>query len=114
MDISHTSTKAPMIELGEPFFEQSHKEQVRYLHKLASAMNHAADIIQKERDALLSQKIALEQQLLQAQNALGIQKASMINAITNNNAQNQETGSRIVELQNRVKVQGARIRELEG
>lgn len=42
------------IRLTEKFHARPSHEQQRYLHELASTMNHALDVMQKERDEVIA------------------------------------------------------------
>lgn len=91
------------MEFSEQFHERSEPEQIEYLKKLASTQNHALDLMQKERDALLVKVAALETQIENAQRAYDIQKQITHDLVTQSNALDQGVAERIHELEARVK-----------
>ena len=106
-------TPAPQIDFGKDFEEFDDKRKIRYLKKLSSAMNHAADIIQKERDTLLQEIQVFMKAADHADQAVGIQKDIVVKAITNHNAEKQDLIKRIQELETEAKVQDKLIKRLE-
>jgi predicted nucleic acid-binding Zn-ribbon protein len=87
------------------FFEQSPKKQVSYLHRLASSLNHALDLMQKERDKYAGEVLVLKQSVDNAQKALDIQKTITRSMIEGANADGQEAAERIHELEAQIKDQ---------
>jgi hypothetical protein len=104
----------PQIDFGKEFEEDfDDKRKIRYLKKLSSAMNHAADVIQKERDELLYQLQVAVKSVEHADEAVAIQKDIVIKAITNHNAEKQNLIKRIQELETEAKVQDKLIKRME-
>ena len=93
------------IDWGKEFEEFDDKRKIRYLKKFSSAMNHAADVIQKERDALLKEFAKQVKLVEHADEATSIQKSIVIKAITDFNAEKQELIKRIQELEGIVRTQ---------
>jgi len=83
----------------ERFDERPQKDQIEYLKKLCSSQNHALDLMQKERDALLVDKNTLTQQLANAQTAFDAQKEIVINLVTKSNEDKEQFAKRIQELE---------------
>jgi hypothetical protein len=105
-------SKGHRLQFGEKFYEWETKEQVEYLIKLASSMNHAADMIQRERDALLQKHEQLFRTLESCDKNLNTQKQININMITSANAKEQKYIKDIQLLQSRVRAQDAVIEKL--
>ena len=104
----------PQIDFGRDFEEDfDDARKIRYLKKLSSAMNHAADVIQKERNALLLDLKAALKAAEHADEAVTIQKDIVVKAITNYNAEKQDLIKRIQELETEVKVQEQLIKRME-
>jgi hypothetical protein len=51
-DWMRESRNVPLIELGDKWKVRSPEEKIKYLIKLASSLNHACQLIQKERNEL--------------------------------------------------------------
>ena len=94
---------APQINWGKDFEDWDKDHQLRYLKKLCSALNHATDLIQKERDALLEKMEVLKVSTENADSATSIQKNIVLNAITSHNKDKQNLIQRIQELEKEVK-----------
>ena len=96
----------PMIKWGTGYQRMTLRERIRYLERVASAMNHAAATIQGERDEL-NRLIALKEKQVQAAKIALDQNNDMIEReITKMNAERQRYNAAIAELR-------ARVRELE-
>lgn len=104
-----TIPKLKMIKFGEEFEQWDKPKQIRYLKRLASSMNQAADILQTERNALLVQIDGLKSQLEYAQINVTQNKTIMLNALNQYNAERQELITQIQELQTRIKAQDVAI-----
>lgn len=74
LDKNLIDRRPPKIQWGQKYQKFSDKEKIKYLEKLASTMNHAAHLVQNERNELgnlcelkekqlESMKIAMEQNL---------------------------------------------------
>lgn len=100
------NNNAPSLFFGEKFKQWTPQEQIAYLKKLAASQNQALDEMQKDRDRLVVENRALHNQIVNAEDALHIQKGINQAAILKQNADVQEAGARIVELQARLREVG--------
>ena len=82
--------QAPQIDWGEDFLNWDFDKQNRYLKRLCSALNHATDNIQKERNDALDKLHEMQANLENADNNVSVQKDIVIRAITSHNAEKQE------------------------
>lgn len=87
------------IKFGRKFNGWDEAQQLDYLKKLASSQNEALDQMQKERDSLLAKVMELESALLNAEQAMMIQKNINRASMLKQNEDGQEAGKRIQELQ---------------
>ena len=104
--------KIPQIIYGEDFEERTDSEKISYLKGLASTMNHAADLMQKERNVLAA---GIERHKLLTENAeksLTIQKAVMTNQLISGNEQIQQLSLQIQDLQKQLKQAHQTIEDL--
>ena len=97
--------EAPQIDFGQDFEDFDPVRKIIYLKKLSSAMNHATDLIQKERNILLDQAVELKAVAKNADDAVAIQKAIVLKAITDHNIEKQQLIKRLQELESRIKAQ---------
>lgn len=104
----------PQIDFGQDFEDFDDKRKIIYLKKLCSAMNHATDLIQQERNELLQQNEVLTRQAENAENRAQIHKDSLMKGLTESNAEKQELYKTIAQLHDRVRAQDAVIKELNG
>lgn len=95
--------QAPQIDWGEDFNSWDIEQQNRYLKRLCSALNHAADMIQNERNEALNKLHEMKQILENADQATAVQKGIAHRAITAHNLEKQELIVRIRELETEVK-----------
>lgn len=95
--------KVPQIDWGDDFEAFDDKGKIRYLKKLASALNHSADIIHKERNEALKQCHVMAQDVENANKSVEIQKTIVRNALEGFNAEKQELINRIQELEQELK-----------
>lgn len=105
-------TRARMINFGAEFDKWEPQRQIKYLKNLASAMNHAADVIQGERNALATEVETLKKQLENADKNVQNQKTILINAITENNRKSDEMGAIVQNLEGDIKKKETIIKEL--
>lgn len=96
--------RAPGIAIGDGFKDQPLKEQARYMHRLASSMNHAAKLLQDERNELLDEVKLAREQVSNAEKNLDIQKTVNINVLNQMNMKTQEDAIRTGHLQGRIKI----------
>lgn len=95
--------RAPNILMEEGWMDLPAEERARYMHKLANAMNHAAKLLQDERNELLKINEVLRQQVANAEQNLMAQKTINQVALTQQNTQMQENAIRTGHLQSRIK-----------
>jgi len=95
--------RAPKITMGPEFDAQPDKEKAKYMHKLANAMNHAAKLLQEERNALLDDIVKLKESNSNAEIQVMIQKNIAANALEQLNTAKQEDAIRTGHLQGRIK-----------
>ena len=91
--------RAPQIDWGPDFEEWDDSHKIRYLKKLCSALNHAADTIHKERNETLKKCNELANLANNADKATEIQKTITRNALDSFNTEKQELIRRIKELE---------------
>lgn len=89
-------------------------EKLEYAKELASAMNHAAEILQRERDDLATQIQFLRTSLESADDRVTIYKDTLTESITKHNAERQSDAAIIEEMRVRIKAQDATIEALNG
>lgn len=103
---------AKLIKFGPDFLVRSDVEKILYLHKLASSLNQALDLMQKERNALQVQLASASQRLTDAQTALDIQKGVVSTLIATDNGEKQGHIKEIQNLRARIKAQDIAIEQL--
>ena len=91
--------KIPMIAFGDDYRKWDDKHKISYLEKLASSMNHAADVMQTERNLAMNSLKQVQEFLVSAGAELEAQKNLLITQITTDNAEKQETALIIQDLQ---------------
>jgi seryl-tRNA synthetase len=96
----------PKILWGEIFQSWDLEKKLDYLTKFAEAMNHAADLIQNERNALIKLVELKEKEIEQVKPMMEANLQMLQNEITKMNKYKQETHKTIAKL-------NARIKELE-
>lgn len=94
-----------MIKFGEEFEKWDDKHKIEYLKKLASSMNEAADLMQRERNQLAIKLQTAKDQLKNMESNLDIQKSIVFKSITDTNQAKEDYISQIQLLQARVKAQ---------
>jgi len=99
LNLPEAPAQAPQIDWGEDFKAWDIKQQNRYLKRLCSALNHATDNIQKERNIALEECHRMDECVENADEAVKIQKAIVLKAITDFNQQKQELIIRLQELE---------------
>jgi len=96
----------PKVKWGEEFLAWDDGHKIQYLTKFAEAMNHAADVMQTERDKLGKLAEKKEEQLMQMQAMMDANNRMLQSEVTKMNEYKQECNANIAKL-------NARIRELE-
>lgn len=104
--------RIPQIKFGDDFYERSDAEKIAYLKQLASTMNHAADLMQKERNTLAAEVERQTSITKNAEYALTIQKGVVMNQLMSGNKQIQELSAQIQELQKQLKAANQTIEDL--
>jgi hypothetical protein len=95
--------RARMITFGEQFEKWTDKHKIEYLKKFSSSMNHAADIMQQERNKILVEKAGLVEQVSNLEGNLTIQKTIVLKAITDNNTAKDDYIRLIQELEGKLR-----------
>lgn len=95
--------KAPRISLSESFLEREPQDQIEWLIELASSNNHALDLMQKERNALLERVAILEAQLMAASSAVEIHKNIAHTSMTESNAKVNALSKDVADLRTIIK-----------
>ncbi len=98
--------KAPMIAWGDGYNIMTDAEKIKYLQKLASTMNHAAFLIQNERNDLIKLYDQKELKVESMASALDTNNEMIQQQITKMNADKQKFLKSIAKLK-------ATIREYE-
>lgn len=103
----------PQIRWGDAFKDWPIERRLDFAKRVASAQNHAAHLLHKERDALLDVCVKQEKQIesLQRANASAAQTAHQ--EIQRQGAERQELYSQIVKAKAEIKRLANRVRELE-
>lgn len=90
---------APQIRWGDDYRSWPIEKRLRYAENLASSMNHAADLLQKERNALLKTAMHQEAQLKMAVQRYDEQGDLMRRELGRADAEKQDLYRQIVALQ---------------
>lgn len=106
-------SRAPDIRWGGEFESWGLRRQRDFAMRLASSMNHAADMLQQERNKLLELCKKQERLLESAQDGYRNQGQLMNNELGKANAEKQELYKQIVNLQAALKEKQKRIKVLE-
>lgn len=96
----------PKIKWGEGYRASTDAEKVTYLEKLAATMNHAAFLIQNERNALGELCEKKEQQLVKMKEAMDANNNMIQQQVTRMNEQRNAAAAHVSKL-------NKKIRELE-
>lgn len=95
----------PKIKWGQKYKDWDDKKKIQYLEKLACSMNHAASLLQDERDKLNEVCKLKEDQINKMTQAVRSNNFMLQEQITKMNEQRQVYNKHVVEL-------NAKIREL--
>ena len=98
--------RPPKIAWGKKYLAKTPEEKIAYLEKLAAAMNHAADLVQQERNALGAMLEIKEKQIRQLGKAMDNNSKMLQSEVTKMNEQRQGFHKEVNRL-------NTRIRELE-
>lgn len=99
--------RPPKIKWGRLYGDMSDEAKVTYLEKLAATMNHAAYLIQEERNKLGVLCDMKEKQLLKMAEAVRVNNDMLQHEVTRMNEQRQGYNREVARL-------NERIRELSG
>jgi len=106
LDEKLVSGRPPQIKWGTQYNDWEPERKVQYLEKLARTMNHAAYLVQEERNALGKICEKQEGQLIKLNEALQENSAMLQHEVTRMNERRQDFNTQVARL-------NARIRELE-
>lgn len=115
-DIKRTpemAKRAPRIRWGDDYNSWSVEKRLGYAEALAASMNHAADILQQERNTLRDLAEHQEKLLRSWSQKHSEQGDLMTTELGSQNAQQQELYQTIVDLQKTIKEQAKTIKELQ-
>lgn len=104
LNLPKAPAKAPQIDWGEDFLNWDVSKQNLYLKKLCSALNHAADTIQNERNEGLNKLQEMKTILENADKSVNVQKDIVRRAITSHNEEKQKLIRRLQELEKEIKI----------
>lgn len=90
--------EAPKINWGEDFNELGDIYKIIYLKTFSESMNHAASIIQDERNELIDRVVLLEEMLKSAETTAQIQRNLIANTINSNNETQASMAEEIAKL----------------
>jgi uncharacterized protein YlxW (UPF0749 family) len=94
----------PIIQWGKIYLtKMTQEEKIRYLERLASAMNHAAAIIQEERDQLAVLATKKEEQIMKMTEALNQNNAMIQAEITKVNQERQSFNAEVKKLKDKIR-----------
>jgi uncharacterized protein YydD (DUF2326 family) len=97
-------THPPKINWGKLYEDKTDAEKIIYLEKLAATMNHAAYLIQTERNELGELCERKEAQIESMKQSLDQNNEMIQGTITQQNAERQQYNAAIVELKSKIKV----------
>jgi len=94
--------KSPLIIIPKEWDEFDTEEKFRRMHRLASTMNHAADLLQQERNALLKELEIQKRSVENAETQVHIQKSINQQVIENLNTQTKDFAEKQAQLIDRI------------
>jgi ABC-type transporter Mla subunit MlaD len=103
LDDNLVERRAPTINWGKIYQEFTDSEKVDYLEKLAATMNHAAHLIQEERNQLNALMEKKEQQLEAMKKAIAQNNELLQKQITEMNEDRQSFNKRVAELNKEIR-----------
>lgn len=106
-------SKIPQIRWGRDYRSWPIEKRLRYAERLASAMNHAADVLQTDRNSLLAKNAALEAKVILLEKMVAGQGATMHHELGLQDAEKQALYKQIVQQTSDLKAARKRIQELE-
>lgn len=93
----------PKINWGQLYLDKSFEDRLAYAEKLASVMNQAAALIQKERDELNELCRNKERQLTTMSRAMAQNNAMIQSEVTRMNADKQEILKEVARLKSEIR-----------
>jgi len=103
----------PKIAWGLIYQSWSDEKKIDFLEKFGASMNHAADLLQNERNALLRTCDNQEKQIIAMAKAEALNRDLLQRQITEHNTQMQELNKTVVSLHQKVREQEAEIKRLK-
>jgi hypothetical protein len=103
LDENLVDRKAPKIQWGDKFQAMPDADKILYLKRLASTMNHAAYLIQNERNQLLDLMEKKELQLEAMKRSIEQNNEMIQGQITEMNANKQEYHKKIASLNKKLR-----------
>jgi seryl-tRNA synthetase len=103
LDDNLISKTPPRIQWGEGYKMKSDADKITYLEKLASTMNHAAYLIQSERNELVELCEMKEKQIESMAATLDANNEMIQQQITKMNAEKQEYFKSIATLKEKIR-----------
>lgn len=104
---------APTIRWGNEYMSWSLQKRLSYAERLASAMNHAADVLQQERNKLIELAKEQEKQLEENVKKYTAQGEVLHKELSSIDEEKQKLYYQIVELTKQTNKQSKRIKQLE-
>ena len=101
--------RAPKIQWGVIYQEMSYHEKIRYLEKLAATMNHAAFLVQEERNHFGELCEKKEKQIIAMSKALDQNNAMIQQQVTKMNEDRQQYNKAIADLKKQVRELGGAV-----
>jgi seryl-tRNA synthetase len=95
--------RPPQIKWGDKYKKWDDGKKIRYLEKFARSMNHAADLLQNERNELLELVDKKDELLAQMNSMLGENNNLLQSEVTRMNAQRQHYAKEMAKLNTRIK-----------
>jgi predicted nucleic acid-binding Zn-ribbon protein len=95
--------RCPQINWGPDFEDRPLQDKVSFLKKFADSFNHALDLMQQERNALIAKCDTQEKQLVQNRSVVDQQRNLLQQATTQNNDTKQAYQTKINKLEAKLK-----------
>ena len=113
LDPTKVEKRPPKIAWEPRFYEQPLEDQASYLMKLANSMNHAAKLLQDERDTLNEICWRQERQIETMNEQLSQNNLMLQTEVTRMNEERQLYNDAAIEKNGQIRALQERIRELE-
>jgi len=104
----------PQIKWGDKYRSWPVERRLEFAEKLASAMNHAADVLQQEKVKLIEELKRKEEQLKSLLDKNSKLTEMMNRELAGASAEKQELAGEVVRLRGMLREQAAKMKELEG